>query len=418
MDATNSDRTVSLNSPLGDLGVSRIYLKIALHSLLKNKFYTVLNLSGTALTFIFISVVAIYFRQTTGNYPPEVYKDRTIQVSDILLENGKSVSVDSSLVSYYSRLKEPEYIAFFNWQSPFIFNGYKVIWTPAGYVNSDFFNIFHFRYFAGRPFNKNDEEKNDPVLVMSKEYAAAFFGKPDVLGNKIEIQGNTYSIIGIYEKPNIQMRFSDNDLYIPRAFNTYMPQGDTSHDVYLKAKDKGHVNTMSDELNRLHRQFFQQGTINSSPVIKKWNTMKEDVSQKFYISLSLALLFLLLIPAFNILSLNTGKIIDQMQETAIKRAYGATQLTILRDIFLENTLLALTGSFIGLLLTYPVLSAINSFINKYSDTKASLTAHIDLPVVAAILLLTLIFSLLSCYIPAHKVISSNITEELKGGNNE
>ena len=396
----------------------RIYLKIALHSLLKNKFHTVLNLSGTALTFIFISVVAIYFRQTTGNYPPEVYKDRTVKVSNILLENGKSVGIDSSLVSYYNRLKEPEYIAFLNWQSPFIFNGYKVIWTPTGYVNSDFFNIFRFNYLAGRAFDKNEEEKNDPVLVMSKEYAAAFFGKTGVVGNKIEIQGNTYSIIGIYEKPNIRMRFSDIELYMPRAFNTYMPQGDTSHDVYLKAKDKGNVNAMSDELNRLHRQFFQQGTISSPPVTKKWNTMKENVNQGFYISASLALLFLLLIPALNILSLNTGKIMDQMQETAIKRAYGATKLTILRDIFAENTLLALTGSLIGLLLTHPVLSAINYFINKYSDAKASLAAHIDLPVVAAILLFTLIFSLLSCYFPAHKVINSNITEELKGGNNE
>lgn len=395
-----------------------IHLKIALRSLLKNKFYTVLNLSGTALTFIFISVVAIYFRQTTGNYPPEVYKDRTIQVSNILLENGKSIDIDSTLVAYYSRLKEPDRIAFLNWQAPFIFNGYKVIWSPTGYVNSDFFSIFQFRYLAGRPFNKNDEEKKDPVLVMSKEYAMAFFGKQDVLGNKIEIQGNTYSIIGVYERPNMQMTFSAIDLFMPRAFNTYMPQRDYSHTVYLKAKDKKQVNAVSDELNRLHRQLFQQGAINSAPVTKKWSAMKEDVGQKFYISATLALLFLLLIPAFNILSLNTGKIMDQMQEMSIKRAYGATRLNILKDIFVENTLLALAGSFIGLLLTYPVLASINFFIHKFSNTRTSLTAHIDFSIIAAILLLTLVFSLLSCYIPARKVMNSNIMEELKGGNNE
>jgi putative ABC transport system permease protein len=395
-----------------------INLKIALRSLGRHKFYSVLSISGIALTFIFISVIVMYLRQTTGNYPPTIYNDRTIMLDNIPFANGKATDIDSSRVDYYKQLKEPEYIAFLNWQSPFIFNGYKVIWTPTGFVNSDFFNIFHFRYIAGRPFNKEEEENKITVLVMSQEYAKSFFGRTDVLGESIKVQGTIFSIIGIYEKPNWQRTFSENNLYIPRAFNKFIPQGHTSQDVYLKAKDTRSIKTVSDEVNRLHQQFFKQGTIESPPADREWKAMKDNVSDSFYISLSISMLFLLLIPAFNILSLNSGKIMDQIQEISIKRAYGATKLNVLGNLMLENIALTIAGAALGLLLTYPVLQMINSFINKFDEATMTLSMQTDIYTIGIIFILTLAFSLLSSFIPARKVINSNISEELKGGHNE
>lgn len=395
-----------------------INLKITLRSLSKNKFYTILSLSGIALTFIFISVIVMYLRQTTGNYPPTIYNDRTIMISDIPLLDGKSAYIDSGRVEYYKQLKEAEYIAYLNWQSPFIFNGYNVIWTPTGFVNSDFFNIFHFRYTAGRPFSKEEEEQKAAVLVMSKEYAKSFFGRTDVLGEKIEIQGTIFTIIGIFEKPNMQMKFSGNNLYIPRAFNKYLPQGHSSHDIYLKARNTGDIKALSNEVNRLHQQFYKQGTIESPPADREWRAMRDNVSGSFYVSILIALLFLLLIPAFNILSLNSGKIMDQIQETSIKRAYGATKQNLLKNILLENTILTMIGATIGILLTYPILQLINSFINSFDEATMALSMQMDIYMIGIIFILILVFSLLSTLIPARKVINSNITVELKGGNNE
>jgi len=356
--------------------------------------------------------------QTTGNYPPEIYKDRTLSIYDILLENGETHYIDSGEVEYYNQLRKPEHIAFLNWQAPFVFNGHKVIWTPTGYVNSDFFNIFHFKYAAGRPFNKEDEEKKDPVLIIAKDYAENFFGKTDVMGEKIEIQGTIFSIIGVFEKPNLQLTFSENNLYIPRGFNKYLPQRNTSHKIYLKAKDKSSIQAMSDELNLLHKQLFQQGIFKSPPIDKDWPVMKDQVSQTFYLYTTFGLIFLLLIPAFNILSLNSEKIMNQIQQISIKRAYGATKRNILNDILTENTLLTLMGAILGILLNYPLLNILISLINKFGDISISLTMHTDIFILAGIFLLTLLFSLISCYIPARRIVNSNIAEELKGGKYE
>lgn len=394
-----------------------INIKIALRSLFRHKFYTILSISGIAFTFIFISVIVMYFRQTTGNYPPTVFNDRTIMISYIPLQNGESVSVDLDQIGYYKQLKEPEYIAYLNWQSPFIFNGHKVIWTPAGFVNSDFFNIFHFKYKAGRPFTKEEEENKTAVLTMSKEYATLFFGKEDVLDEKIEIQGTIFTVIGIFEKPNMEMAFAQNNLYIPHTLNKYIPQGDTNHRIFLKAKEPKLVKAMSDEVNRLHQQLFQQST-EILPVDKDWKAMRDSISDSFFISISVAILLLLLIPAFNILSLNSGKIMDQIQEISIKRVYGATKIKVLENILLENTILTIMGAVIGIIFTYPMLHMINTFINSFDEATISLSMEIDVYMIVSIFILTLIFSLLSCFVPAYKVINCHIMEELKGGSYE
>jgi len=358
----------------------------------------------------------MFVRQTTGNTAPEVYKDRTIMLNDYIpFQDGGGSNIGANKAEYYKQLKEPETIALFNWQSPFIFNGNTVIWTPSGYVDSEFFDIFHFKYISGRPFNKNDEENKAPVLIMAKEYADRFFRRKNVLGEKIEIQGTEFTIIGVFEKPNYQARFGNNDLYIPRGFNKYIPQGYDGHSVFIKAKDKKEVIAVSNEINRLHQQLYQQGILDSAPVNKEWSAMSEHVAQSFYISISVAILLLLLIPAFNILSLNTGKIMDQIQETSIKRAYGASRQYILKNIFMENTILTFTGAIIGLLLTYPFLHALNAFINSFDVVGISLSMNMDIYVIIGIFILIMIFSLLSCFIPARKVTHSNIIIELKGG---
>lgn len=396
--------------------MNSIDLKLTLRSLKRHKFYTVLSILGITLTFIFISIVLMFVRQTAGNVAPEIYKDRTIMLDNsIPFQNGGSGDINSKTVQYYKQLREPDVIAFYNWQSPFIFNGSSVFWTPSGFVNSEFFDIFHFKYIAGRAFNKNEEEHKIPVLIMAKEYADRFFKRKNVLGDKIEIQGTEFTIIGIFEKPNYQAMFGNNDLYIPRTFNKYIPQGDDSHTVFIKAKEKKDILSVSTEINRLHQQLYQQGILKSAPVNKEWSAMSESVTQSFFISISIAILLLLLIPAFNILSLNTGKIMDQIQEISIKRAYGAARQNIMKGIFLENSILTFLGAVLGLLLTFPFLNALNFLFNSFDAIGISLSMSLDIYVVIGIFILIMIFSLLSCFVPARKVIYSNIIVELKGG---
>lgn len=395
-----------------------INLKIIFRSLQKNKFYTILCITGIAFTFIFISMILMFIRTQHGNIVPEVNKDKTISINKILLENGNSITVDSAIVKYYTQLRTPEYIAHLNIQSPDVYNGKMMIWSPIGYTNSDIFKIFEFKFLAGRPFTDEEVENKTPVLVATKEYAESFFGKTDVLGENIEIQGTIFNIIGIIEGPSNISTLGQYKLYIPYTFNKYMPHPGRQT-IFLTAKDIESVPTMSDEINRLHQQLFAQGSIDSKPVNTDWKSMKDSVGNFLFISMSVIIIILLLIPAFNIISLNTGKILDQMVELSLKRVYGASRRTIFYEIFKENTIVTIIGAFLGLSLTPVLLHAISIYISSIGvrNMKLVYTMSIDIYVIAAIFLLILIFSLISCFVPALKVMNSAITEELKGGKN-
>jgi ABC-type antimicrobial peptide transport system permease subunit len=389
-----------------------INLKIIFRSLLKNKFYSTLSILGVALTFIFLTVVFITIRQITGNITPDVNKDKTICYSKFQLENGDILWIDSSLVKTYLGLKTPEYIAYLNTQSPAVFHNERVIQHGIGYVNADFFNIFKFDYIAGKAFDASQE--NTPVVIMTDEYAKNYFGQTDVIGRKYELQGNTFTVTGVVKKP-YQFSAAEYALYIPYRFDKFIPQRNTSHIIFLKAKDAESAGAISDELNRMNQQLYQQGILKSPPIVKEWKTADNMEETPVLVSLGAIIALLLLIPAFNILSLNSGRIMDQAGEFSIKKAYGASRFSIFREVITENMTSTSIGALLGLILTIPFIKGMLSLVSKFSSEPISLVFGIDFYVIAIVIVATFIFSILSCFIPAWVVSGKKITDGLKGG---
>lgn len=389
-----------------------INFKIIFRSLLKNKFYSLLSIFGVALTFIFLTIVFITVRQITGNISPDVNKDKTISFSSLQLENGKKYWVDSALVKNYLQLKEPEYIAYLNTQAPTVFHNERAIRSSVGYVNADFFNIFQFEYIHGKGFGKEDEDR--PVVVMTKDYALRYYGKTDVIGEEYKSQGTTFTVIGVVEN-SYQFSAASYGLYIPYKFDKFIPQRDTGHIIFIKARDKDAVESMATELDRMNQHLFQQGILQSAPIAEERKPMSAITHTPVLISIGVIIALLLLIPAFNILSLNTGRIMDQTEELSIKKAYGASNLNIFRELITENTISTTIGALLGLILTPLFIHGIVSFINKLSSEPIQFILKIDMYVVIIVVLATLVFSILSSFIPAWVVSRRKIIDGLKGG---
>lgn len=389
-----------------------INFKIIFRSLLKNKFYSTLSILGVALTFIFLTVVFIIIRQMTGNILPDINKDKTISFSSFRLENGDDVWIDSALAKNYLKLKKPEYIAYLNSQSPSVFHNERVVQDAIGYVNAEFFKIFELEYIKGKAFDIDEE--NTPVVVMTEDYAKKYFGKTDVVGSKFELQGNTFTVIGIVKKA-YQFSAAKYGLYIPYKFDRFIPQRDMDHTVFLKAKDRESVSLMADELNKINQQLFQQGILKSPPITKEWEAMNVISHTPILVSLGVIIALLILIPAFNILSLNSGRITDQVEELSIKKAYGASRFTVFRGLITENLISTSIGALLGLILTIPFIQVLLLFINKFSSQPLSLIFKMDIYVVTIVIGATFIFSILSGFFPAWTISKKKIIDGLKGG---
>jgi putative ABC transport system permease protein len=130
----------------------------------------------------------------------------------------------------------------------------------------------------------------------------------------------------------------------------------------------------------------------------------------------IGVLILMLIPAFNILSLNVSKSYERSEEIAVRKAFGAPLRTIFGQLFFENILLTLMGAIVGMCLTPLALYGIDQMILRITAMMPMMLA-LQFDWVTVFLVAgpcVLVFSFLSGSIPAWITAKRDIVNVLKG----
>ena len=115
-----------------------------------------------------------------------------------------------------------------------------------------------------------------------------------------------------------------------------------------------------------------------------------------------------LLPALNLVNLNTSRMLERSGEIGVRKAFGAHQGHILAQFVVENVVLTLIGGVIALLLSIPVISAING-----SRVLGDVTMEVDLLFWLYGLLIALGFGVLTGLLPAWRMSRTHIVESLK-----
>jgi putative ABC transport system permease protein len=76
--------------------------------------------------------------------------------------------------------------------------------------------------------------------------------------------------------------------------------------------------------------------------------------------LATAMVLFMLLPALNLVNLNTGRILERQTEIGVRKAFGATSATLAGQLVVENILLCLAGGLIALAATAGVLAWIEA----------------------------------------------------------
>src|SRR6185369_1639625 len=241
-------------------------------------------------------------------------------------------------------------------------------------TNANFFDVFGVTPQYGRLFIPQDEQAGHaPVVIVSNALWQRRFGSdPSLVGKTITLNGNNFTVIGI-APPGFQYP-DKTELWVPPL--KLVPEMYVDQDVaqnrrmgYLAAvallKPGVSLPKAASEMEtitaRLRQQYPDTNNKRFNRVVSLHAHLVGDTNKLLWLLLG-AVTFVLLIGCANVANLLLASGASRQKEMAIRTALGASRARVVRQLFTESTLLALTGGAAGLLIAYWGLAAITKLL--------------------------------------------------------
>ncbi|MEL6653698.1 MAG: FtsX-like permease family protein, partial [Bacteroidota bacterium] len=248
-----------------------------------------------------------------------------------------------------------------------------------------------------------------------------------VTGKYLETYNNRFQVVGVVENVSESQRYIRADLYLPYSEALASEQGFIgSFLAVMEGESRADLSKIREEYQALVSRL--DGEIKKAPIFDTYNHMSshavsklEDVSYLFSDNskrpavgiviglLGGAMFLFMLLPAVNLVNLNSSRIMERASEIGVRKAFGANvqQLTI--QFIIENILITLIGGAIGLGVALLALEIIES-----SDIIRYAQLGLRFNVFVFAILICLFFGILSGVLPAWRMSKLQIVNALKG----
>jgi putative ABC transport system permease protein len=233
--------------------------------------------------------------------------------------------------------------------------------VQAAVVSGDFFQVLDVNPFLGRTLVRDDEEQGRELAVISHGFWQRRFGSaPDVVGQKITLEGTTVEIIGVmppdFEFPRgIEVQYSKPaDIWAPISPASRGPRGTFWLRTIGRLESGVTVAQAQAEMEAIAAVLVEKYPetneaeygINIMPLHKQ---IVGGIRPALLLLLG-AVVFVLLIACANVANLLLSRAVGRQREIAIRTALGASRARLIRQLLTESLVLSLAGGFVGFLI--------------------------------------------------------------------
>jgi len=308
-------------------------------------------------------------------------------------------------------------------------------------VFSDFFPMFDVPFQYGSGWDKAADAGPQPVVVISSALNQRLFGGTDSVGETVRIDRRAFRVVGVLApwRPNLRVYDPTGDVFgepesVFLPFNWIEPMeirssgnqdnwksldGNPTYVERLHAGETDFIQMwveLPDEASRqAYKSFLDAYTADQRKIgrflrpldnrvtpmrslVREWRLVPPQTKAIAAISV-----LFLIVSALNLVGLFLGKFLARAPAVGVRRALGASRRSIFLQHLVECELVGLVGGAIGLLLSLGVLAFFNQVFRRFAQSDDFF--HLDLTMVLAAALLSLVAGAIAGIYPAWRICS-------------
>jgi putative ABC transport system permease protein len=411
----------------------RNYLLTAYKVFMRRKLFTAINLACIVLTLVVLMVITALLETAFFPSGVEGRSGRFLQVMTVRMDSPDGHSrrrnpLGYKLIDKYLKpMQGVERVAALTWpEAVSVYQGDRVSELQMRHADADYWKVLDFPLLAGRLPNVDDDIAGRQVAVLNRSSARRLFAgaAATAIGRKIDVGGRQFEIVGVVEDAMHLNAYAD--IWAPiasMASSDYRDNLSGSFLALILARQAADLPRIRRDVERI-----AAGVVTDDPAkwktVRFWADSKLDVFARLTVGsddgpdsgagklLALiggGMLLFMLLPALNLVNLNTGRILERRVEIGVRKAFGATSAELAGQLVVENLLLCLAGGLLALAASAGMLWWI-----EHAGLVPYLKVDMDLAVFGYGLLIATVFGLLSGVLPAWKMSRLDPVHALKG----
>ncbi len=391
---------------------------MAWSSIVSNKMRSLLTMLG-----IIIGVAAVIALMSIGYGVQESIKNDISRLGSNTItitpgtgrKPGVRAAAGSTQTLTYKDYQAIKNLPNITYAAPLVTNSYLLVngnknWNTRVYgCTTDYAALSSLSAQEGRFWTEKEYNARARVAVIGKTVATGLFGEEDPIGQKLRINGDPFTVIGLLEEKGYS--FMDQDDRVLCPFSTVQER--MLHITYVNNivissdSDSDLSQIESDVTNLLRtRHRIATGAEDDFSIQNSQDLLKtmESTTQTLTIFLGSIAAISLLVGGIGIMNIMLVSVTERTKEIGIRKALGATYRMIIVQFLIESITVSLAGGFLGVALGV----GIAFLIPHISELSTLLTA---MPIVGSFVFSVLIGLIFGLY-PAQKAAKLNPIDAL------
>ena len=368
------------------------YLKSAYRNIVRNKFYSFINILGLAIGFM-ATIIILMYNQNELNYDKHNEKyERIYRLESHFTIAGKDdlFAIGSVPIGPAFKLEYPEveeFVRFMGNDGLVIeiddkeYYEDRLFWT-----DSTVFDVFTHEFVYG---NAKGALTEPNTCVINETLSKKYFGKQNPIGKIINTVDNlSFKITAVIkdQPDNTHLKYSGlfsvstlSERIGRDRFNSFEPNRfwNITPFTYILLKENSSIETIFEKFPLFYEKYMKSlgDQINASFVpmatplaeIHLNTNLKGDepVGNKGYVIIfSVVAIFILVIAGINYMNMATARSAKRAKEVGLRKVIGAVRSQLMRQFLSESLILSILAFLISIVSVYLVLPAFNELAGK------------------------------------------------------